>query len=152
MIRKNYALKFSLSIVVIIVPIITFVYAILMILFKSNIISMLITYFIAIALVFIISFLTGYVLFRFGNVIKEKEECIATARGILLRKKDIKYVSCYRFIFVYSVNFHSRPFSIFSSLTFYFNNKEELIEFINDNNFIKEFIREKDKFKLGLGE
>ena len=150
--QKNYALKFSLSIVVIVVPIITFLYAILMILFESNISNMLITYFIAISLVFIISLLAGNVLYRFGNVLIDKENCIANQRGVMLRKKDIKFISCYRFIFLYSLNIHSRPFSLFSSLSLYFNNKEELIEFIKNNGFLMEYIREKDKLKLGLGD
>ena len=150
--RKNYALKFGLTIITIVIPIITFTYALLIILLKTNIINMLITYGVAIAVVFVVATLTGYGLYRFGNVTINKENSIENQRGIIFRKKDIRYISCYRFIFVYSINFHTSPFTLFSSLSLYFYNKKEMIDFIKENDFLKEYIREKDKIKLGLGD
>ena len=98
--------------------------------------------------------LMGFFVFKIENPdrLYEDEEFIDTKQFVKIKKGNIKYIKARRFIFLYAIDIMARPWNFISSLTVYFNNKKEIIDFIKENDFIIQYIREKDLIKLGLKE
>ena len=81
-----------------------------------------------------------------GNIISNNSKAFKYS----IKKADIKYIRAKRFIFLYEFVIVDKIWWFIPSMTFYFYGKEELINFINNNKFVKDFIKEKDLLKLGL--
>ena len=98
--------------------------------------------------------LMGFFVFRIENPerLYEDEEFIDTKQFVKIKKGNIKYIKARRFLFLYAIDIMARPWNFISSLTVYFNSKNEIVDFIKENDFIIQYIREKDLIKLGLKE
>ncbi len=97
--------------------------------------------------------IVGYFAYKVENPerLYEDENFIDTKQFVKLRKSHVKCVKARRFILIYTLDFYIKPW-ITSSLTVYFNSKDEIVDFIKENDFIIKYIREKDLIKLGLKE
>ena len=161
--KRNYMFKFGLSITLaFILPIEIIVYSIFLPLgyISGNIDVSDIFFNIGIMLIILFSLFIFISLIAFG-IIKFYDVDILKIEGniisndsksfrICVKKEDIKYIRAKRFIFLYEFVVVEKMWWFIPSMTFYFYGKEELINFINNNNFLKKYIKEKDLSKLGL--
>ena len=67
-----------------------------------------------------------------------------------IKEDDIKTIRAKRFMFIYSFSITEKMWYFLPSLTYYFYGKEELIDFLNENNFVLKHVNKKDLMKLGL--
>ena len=154
---KNYTVRFALSMIVIILPILIIIHGIILFIhtlkqeFSMNVFGKeLFILGISLILIFFILLGIGYYLYKKTNY-EIKEEANTISNGIVLaRKKDIYKIKARRFIFLYSFSVYCRPWQIFAFISYYFPSKSECIEFIHKNSSLKEYIREKDLIKLGI--
>ena len=154
---KNYTVRFALSMTMIILPILIIIYGIILFVHTlkqewsmSVFGKELLILGLSLILVFFISLGIGYYLYKKTNY-EIKEEATTISNGIVLaRKRDIYKIKARRFIFLYSFDVYCKPWQIFAFISYYFHSRNELIEFVNKNSSLKEYIREKDLIKLGI--
>lgn len=155
--RKNYMLKFGLSMTLIILPILVIINAIIIVIrytSKDNINTLLfdlLFFGLEIIVIFGITSLVGFIIYKLDLYLFtiDKDDTISNSR-IILRKKDIIKIKARRFLFLYSYDIYSRPWGLFSSISIYFYNKDELIDFVNKNETLLSFIDIKYLKKLGI--
>ena len=157
--RKNYMIKFGLSLsLVFILPILIIGYLIATII-RSNfepitgniILEDTLILLISIVVTFLITTILGYITYRIDktDIIEEKDGVIVTGR-LMIRKDKIIKIKAKRFIFLYEFVIYTSPYKKLSMLTYYFYDKSELINFINENKLFIEFIRKEDLANLEI--
>ncbi len=101
---------------------------------------------------FIALIVVGYMVFKIENpkCLVDDGIFIDTKDFVKIRKENIKYIRARRFIFIYAIDVMAKPWRLISSLTIYFHDKQELITFIKENDFLIEYIDNKDLSKLGI--
>ncbi len=101
---------------------------------------------------FIAVSLIGLLVFRIENPKQLVDDgiFIDTKDFVKIKKANINYIKARRFVFLYAIDVMAKPWKLISSLTIYFHDKDEMITFIKENEFLIEYIREKDLSKLGL--
>ncbi len=158
--RKNYMLKFALTIMVFIIPILIIVNLIAIIInvanakdLKDTILTSLCIFGFGIGLSFVITLIVGYVTYIIdkSDILKNNENTITTGR-LIIKKDYIIRIKAKRFLFLYSFVIYTKPWKRLSLLTYYFYNKDELINFINENNYFIQYIRKEDLIELGIDE
>lgn len=159
--RKNYMIKFGLSLsLVIIFPILIIGYLIAIIIrlnYEAITINDLLMYLLIIFLSFgislILSMILGYITYRIDktDIISENDNIITTGR-LMINKNHITCIKAKKFIFLYEFVIYTKPWKRLPMLTYYFYNKEELISFINENELFIEYIRKEDLIKLGINK
>ena len=156
--RKNYAFKFGLSFLILGgIPAILLIAVIIFIIIKKDLsmrdIFMYFAYLVGILFIlfFLIS-LIGTITFYVHNPERliEKEDSINDGYFNVIKKNNIKQIKARKLLFIYNIEIKAKPWFIISSLSLYFYNKEELTNFIKENGFIIQYIREKDLEKLDL--
>ena len=83
------------------------------------------------------------------NKLEYKENKISNG-VFFIKEDDIKTIRAKRFMFIYSFSITEKMWYFLPSLTYYFYGKEELIDFLNENNFVLKHVNKKDLMKLGL--
>jgi hypothetical protein len=140
--------------VVIVLPILLIVYGILIAsLYKNKkgfILSMSLSFVLGIFLVFLITIGIGFLLYEKTNYEIEEDTTTISNGLVVARKKDVIKIKARRFLFLYSYDLYCKPWGGLAFLSYYFYSKEELIEFVQKNSFLMEFVREKDLVKLNL--
>ena len=158
--RKNYMLKFALTIMVFIIPILIIVNLIAIIInvanakdLKDTILTSLCIFGFGIGLSFVITLIVGYVTYIIdkSDILKNNENTITTGR-LIIKKDYIIRIKAKRFLFLYSFVIYTKPWKRLSLLTYYFYNKDELINFIKENNYFIKYIRKEDLIELGIDE
>lgn len=156
--RKNYAFKFGLTFLILGgIPAILLLSIIIFIIIRKDLslldIFMFFVYLIVILFIlfFLIS-LIGTITFYVHNPERliEKEDSINDGYFNVIKKNNIKQIKARKLLFIYNIEIKAKPWFIISSLSLYFYNKEELINFIKENDFIIQYIREKDIEKLDI--
>jgi len=151
-------LKFSLTISVIIIPILFIIEIIVNVLTivnegysNYNLIMSIIIFFVGLSIVFIVSLIIGFITYKIdkSDIIQENDNIITTGR-LLINKDHIYQIKARRFIFLYAFTIYTKHFKRLGLLTYYFNNKEELINFINEYKLFMEYIREEDLNRLEI--
>ena len=158
--RKNYRLKFALTIMVFIIPILIIVNLIAIIInvasakdLKDTILTSLCIFGFSIGLSFVITLIVGYVTYIIdkSDILKNNENTITTGR-LIIKKDYIIKIKAKRFLFLYSFVIYTKPWKRLSMLTYYFYNKDEIINFIKENNYFIQYIRKEDLIELGIDE
>ena len=158
--RKNYMLKFALTIMVFIIPILIIVNLIAIIInvanakdLKDTILTSLCIFGFGIGLSFVITLIVGYVTYIIdkSDILKNNENTITTGR-LIIKKDYIIIIKAKRFLFLYSFVIYTKPWKRLSLLTYYFYNRDELINFIKENNYFIKYIRKEDLIELGIDE
>jgi hypothetical protein len=153
-------LKFALTIMVFIIPILIIVNLIAIIInvanakdLKDTILTSLCIFGFGIGLSFVITLIVGYVTYIIdkSDILKNNENTITTGR-LIIKKDYIIRIKAKRFLFLYSFVIYTKPWKRLSLLTYYFYNKDELINFINENNYFIQYIRKEDLIELGIDE
>nr|MCR5112850.1 hypothetical protein [Acholeplasmatales bacterium] len=83
---------------------------------------------------------------------KERDNLIISNGTNQIRAKDIVKIKARKFLFLYSFDIYSKPFSAFASMSFYFDNEKELIEFVKDKEILFDLIRDEDLKRLGISK
>ena len=96
--------------------------------------------------------IVGHLVFKIENPERLVDDgtFIDTKDLVKIRKENIRYIRARRFVFLYAIDVMAKPWRLISSLTIYFHDKDELITFIKENDFLIEYIDDKDLSKLGL--
>ena len=101
---------------------------------------------------YVVLVIIGFMVFKIEN--PERLYCdetfIDTKQFVKIKKENIKCIKARRFLFVYAMDFMAKPWNFLSSLTVYFHDKEELINFLKENDFLIEYVRENDLKKLNM--
>ncbi len=156
--RKNYMLRFALTILIIIVPLLAIINIIVNALtianegYSSNNLIISATILLAGSLfVFIVGLVIGTITYIIdkSDIIEEKDNKITTGR-LIINEDHIYQIKARRFIFLYAFTIYTKHWKMLGLLTYYFNNKEELIDFINEYKFFIKYIREIDLNKLEI--
>ena len=156
--RKNYMLRFALTILIIIVPLLAIINIIVNALtianegYSSNNLITSATILLAGSLfVFIVGLVIGTITYIIdkSDIIEEKDNKITTGR-LIINEDHIYQIKARRFIFLYAFTIYTKHWKMLGLLTYYFNNKEELIDFINEYKFFIKYIREIDLNKLEI--
>ena len=157
--RKNFTFRYALSMSVIVFPIVLIIEGIVVLIQSiaegfqiSFLLWMLLIIAICMTIIMALASFIGYILYKKTNYEIDETSTTISHGGIIARKKDIRMIKARRFIFLYSFDMLCNPWPLFSFLSYYFYSKEELIDFINKNSFLKKYIREKDLIKLGIKE
>ncbi len=75
---------------------------------------------------------------------------IDTNQFVKIRKENINCIKARRFIFLYAMDIKAKPWKYISSLTVYFYNKEEMVNFLKENSFLIEYVKKEHLDKLGI--
>lgn len=101
---------------------------------------------------FVILMVIGIWVFKVEN--PEKLYCdetfIDTKQFVKIRKENIKYIKARRFVFLYAIDIMAKPWNFLSSLTIYFYDKEEMINFLKENDFLISYVKEEHLKKLNM--
>ena len=150
--------RFSLTISTIIAPLLIVINLIVNILTAVNegysdkyLITSVIIFAISLVLVFGLGLLIGFFSYLVdrSDIIEENGNTITNGR-LIINKDHIYQIKAKRFIFLYAFIIYTKPWKRLGTLTYYFNNKEELINFIKDYSFFMEYVRENDLKKLEI--
>jgi hypothetical protein len=151
-------LRFALTILIIIVPLLAIINIIVNALtianegYSSNNLIISATILLAGSLfVFIVGLVIGTITYIIdkSDIIEEKDNKITTGR-LIINEDHIYQIKARRFIFLYAFTIYTKHWKMLGLLTYYFNNKEELIDFINEYKFFIKYIREIDLNKLEI--
>ena len=157
--KRNYMFKFSLSITLFFVlPIEIIVYSIFLPINYQNgnldikdlffniglmLITVLGLFFIIAIIAFIMQKLTDVDKLDYkDNKIMDGSFCI--------NENNIKTILARRFLFLYQLAIVEKYWVLFPTRTYYFYDKEELIDFLSNNKFLFKYVKEKDLLKLGI--
>ena len=156
--KRNYMFRFSLTISTIIAPLLIVINLIVNILTAVNegysdkyLITSVIIFAISLVLVFGLGLIIGFFSYLVdrSDVIEENGNTITNGR-LIINKDHIYQIKAKRFIFLYAFTIYTKPWKRLGTLTYYFNNKEELINFIKDYSFFMDYVRENDLKKLEI--
>ena len=159
--KRNYMFKFGLSFTIIpILPIEIIVYSIFLPINYINGNIDIKDIFINIGIMFIILFgvfilisLIAFGMMKLSDVYKLEYKDNKISNGFMvIKEENIKYIKASRFLFIYYFAIYDKLWLINSSMAYYFYNKDELKEFLNDNSFLLKHVREKDLKKLGINK
>ena len=158
--RKNYMLKFSLNITSIIFPvfllagiIVTIITAIYEPLTSELILMTIMIIILGTLLGFVVSMIMGYIIYVIDNLdyIHEEEYNITNGKTFI-KRENIVNVRAKKFMFLYEFQLYSKPLKKIATWTYYFNNKEDLIEFLETNYFFIKYVCDADLANLGLNK
>ena len=156
--RKNYMLRFALTILIIIVPLLAIINIIVNALtianegYSSNNLIISVIIFLAGSLfAFIAGLVIGAITYIIdkSDIIEEKDNKITTGR-LIINEDHIYQIKARKFVFLYAFTIYTKHWKRLGLLTYYFNNKEELINFINEYKFFIKYIRKIDLNKLEI--
>lgn len=157
--RKNYALKFSLSITLaFILPILITINIIVLIIYiannevtKDNLLTSLLILLMSLGLSFAATLLVGFITYLLdkSSIFQANEDTITNGTQIIKRSYIVK-ARVRKILFIYSYTIYTKPWKRLGTWTYYFNNKEEVVEFLNTYTFLKEYLIEKDLIKLEI--
>ena len=156
--RKNYAFKFGLTFLILGgIPAILLISIVIFIIIRKDlsVLDIFMYFLYLIVILFILFFLIsliGTITFHVHNPERliEKKDSINDGYFNVIKKNNIKYIKARKLLFIYNIEIKAKPWFLISSLSLYFYNKEELVNFIKENDFIIQYIREKDLEKLDL--
>ena len=159
--RRNYLFKFGLSITLVFILPILVIMNLIIILVRSNseeitsdlILTSLLIILFSLIISFIITTVLGYITYRIDktDIIQENSNIITTGR-LMINKDRIIKIKAKRFIFLHEFVIFTKPYKRLSMLAYYFYDKEELINFINEHKMFLDYIRKEDLAKLGINE
>ena len=156
--KSNYMLRFSLTVSTIIIPLLIVINLVVNIFTivnegysNKNLFMSIIIFFIALALVFGLGLLIGFISYLVDrtDIIQDNGNTITNGR-LIINKDHIYQIKAKRFIFLYAFTIYTKPWKKLGTLTYYFNNKEELIDFIKEYDFFMKYVRENDLKKLEI--
>ena len=156
--KSNYMLKFSLTVSTIIIPLLIVINLVVNILTAVNegysdkyLITSIIIFAISLVLVFGLGLLIGFISYLVDrtDIIQDNGNTITNGR-LIINKDHIDQIKAKRFIFLYAFTIYTKPWKKLGTLTYYFNNKEELIDFIKEYDFFMKYVRQNDLKKLEI--
>lgn len=156
--KSNYMLRFSLTVSTIIIPLLIVINLVVNILTAVNegysdkyLITSIIIFAISLVLVFGLGLLIGFISYLVDrtDIIQDNGNTITNGR-LIINKDHIDQIKAKRFIFLYAFTIYTKPWKKLGTLTYYFNNKEELIDFIKEYDFFMKYVRQNDLKKLEI--
>ncbi len=101
--------------------------------------------------IFIIISFMAFIMMKLNKIDKLEYKNNKISNGLVyIKEEDIKNIKARRFLFVYYISIYEKLWFFNPSITYYFHDKNELIDYLNDNSFVLKHVNKKDLIKLGL--